>query len=171
MDCLRSFNFTIRNQSNWPVALGFYTWTIGGQRFWNLDRSNPNGSTYVIQGFKNINIFKIEVTGDLNSSPQFPPYVCLVQNWFTDLEIDGQNSTSVGSILVSPDIFGMTIQPKPFIRLSKYQNSITFETPIESAKSIKLTNIYADGIANEDIGSAEVGIVLNFSVFYKYEGE
>jgi hypothetical protein len=34
-----------------------------------------------------------------------------------------------------------------------------------------LKNIYADGIANENLGSAEVGIVLNFTVFYKYEGE
>ena len=171
MDCLRSFNFTIANQSNWPVSSGFYSWTIGLQHFWSLDRSSATGSTYVIQGFKNINIFKIEVTGDLNSSPQFIPYNCLVQNWFCDLEIDGQNSTSVGSILVSPDVFGMTIQQKPFIRLSKFQNAIIFETPIESAKSIQLKNIYADGIANQTLTSAEVGIVLNFTVFYKYEGE
>ena len=171
MDCLRSFNFSIANQSNW-TAPDFEYWQIGTQHFWSLDRQSASGSTYQIQGFKNINIFKIEVTGDLCSSPQFTPYNCLVQNWNCDFIIEGQNSTSVGSIVSSPNVFGMTQQDSnPFIRLSKFQSSMTFETPIQSAKNINVKGIYCDGIANQTTTSAEVGIVLNFTVYYKYEGE
>jgi hypothetical protein len=59
----------------------------------------------------------------------------------------------------------------PFFRLSKFLPSISFESPIESAKEIILTNFYCDGIANKTTTSAQVGFVINVTVFYKYEGE
>jgi len=49
--------------------------------------------------------------------------------------------------------------------------SISFETPIDTAKEIILTNFYCDGIANKTTTSAQVGFVINVTVFYKYEGE
>ncbi len=172
MDCLSSFNFTISNQSNYGAAQGFLYWQIGTQHFWTLDSSSASGSKYEIQGFKNINIFKIELSGDINSSPQFSPYQCIVQNWSLGFEIIGQNSSGVGSVLASPNPFGMIDQPNnPFIRLSKFQNSVTFETPISSAKEIVIKNLFVDGIANHTTISAQIGYVINFTVFYKYEGE
>lgn len=172
MDCLRSFNFSIANQSNYGAAQGFLYWQIGTQHYWTLDSSSASGSKYTIQGFKNINIFKIELTGDINSTPQFAPYQCLVQNWTIGIEIVGQNSTSVGSVLSSPNPFAMIEQQtNPFIRLSKFQPSITFETPIQSAKEIIMKNLFVDGIANQTTTSAQIGYVINFTVFYKYEGE
>jgi len=172
MDCLRSFNFSIANQSNYGAAQGFLYWQIGTQHFWTLDIASASGSKYEIQGFKNINIFKIELTGDVNSSPQFSPYQCIVQNWSLGLEIVGQNSTSVGTVLSSPNIFSMIEQAtNPFMRLSKFQNSVTFESPIQSAKEIIIKNLFVDGIANQTSTSAEIGYVINFTVFYKYEGE
>jgi hypothetical protein len=66
----------------------------------------------------------------------------------------------------------MVIQEtNPVLRLSKFQPSITFETPIQSAKEILFTNFYCDGIANETLTSAQVGFVINVTVYYKYEGE
>ena len=66
----------------------------------------------------------------------------------------------------------MIDQPNnPFIRLSKFQNSVTFETPISSAKEIVIKNLFVDGIANQTVLSAQIGYVINFTVFYKYEGE
>jgi len=171
MDCLRSFNFALANQSNYNASLGFKHWQIGTQHYWLIDQALPN-VTYLVQGFKNINVFGIELSGDVNSSPAFTPYEALVQNWKWDLQVIGQNSTNVGILapLQSPEY--MVIQEtNPSFRLSKFQSSITFETPIQSAKEIKFTNFYCDGIANHTTTSAQVGFIINVTVFYKYEGE
>ena len=66
----------------------------------------------------------------------------------------------------------MVEQPtNPFFRLSKFQPTVTFETPIQSAKEIIIKNLFADGIANNTSTSAEIGYIINVTVFYKYEGE
>jgi len=117
-------------------------------------------------------VFGIELSVTINSSPAFTPYECLVQNWKWDLQIVGQNSTNVGILAPAQSPGYMVIQEtNPFARLSKFQPSITFETPIQSAKEIIFTNFYCDGIANESIASAQVGFLINVTVFYKYEGE
>lgn len=172
MDCLRSFNFSIANQSNYGAANGFLYWQIGTQHFWTLDISSAVGSKYNIQGFKNINIFKIEITGDINSSPQLAPFQCIVQNWSLGLEVVGQNSSSTGSVVAAPNPFSMITQPiNPFFRLSKLQPCIEFKSPIQSAKEINVKNLFVDGIANQTILSAQIGYVINFTIYYKFEGE
>lgn len=172
MDCLRSFNFSIANQSNYGAANGFLYWQIGTQHFWTLDIASAPGSKYNIRGFKNINIFKIEINGDINSTPQTAPFQCIVNNWSLDLEVVGQNSSSVGSVLASPNPFGLIEQQtNPFFRLSKFQNCIEFESPIQSAREINIKKLFADGIANQTILSAQIGYIINFTVYYKYEGE
>ena len=171
MDCLRSFNFALANQSNYDASLGFKYWQINSNHYWLIDQSLPNVK-YLVQGFKNINIFKIEVSGDVNSSPAFVPYEALVQNWKWDLQVVGQNSTNVGILAPAQSPGYMIIQEtNPYFRLSKFQPSIEFETPIQSAKEIIFTNFYCDGIANKTTTSAQVGFVINVTVFYKYEGE
>ena len=171
MDCLRSFNFALANQSNYDASLGFKYWQINSNHFWLIDQSLPNVK-YLVQGFKNINVFKIEVSGDVNSSPAFVPYEALVQNWKWDLQIVGQNSTNVGILAPAQNPSYMIIQEtNPSFRLSKFQPSIEFETPIQSAKEIIFTNFYCDGIANKTTTSAQVGFIINVTVFYKYEGE
>ena len=171
MDCLRSFNFALANQSNYDASLGFKYWQINSQHYWLIDQSLPNVK-YLVQGFKNINVFKIEVSGDVNSSPAFVPYEALVQNWKWDLQVVGQNSTNVGILAPAQNPGYMIIQEtNPSFRLSKFQPSIEFETPIQSAKEIIFTNFYCDGIANKTTTSAQVGFVINVTIFYKYEGE
>lgn len=171
MDCLRSFNFALANQSNYNADLGFKYWQINSNHYWLIDQSLPNVK-YLVQGFKNINVFKIKVSGDVNSSPAFVPYEALVQNWKWDLQVVGQNSTNVGILAPAQNPGYMVIQEtNPSFRLSKFQPSIEFETPIQSAKEIIFTNFYCDGIANKTTTSAQVGFVINVTVFYKYEGE
>ena len=171
MDCLRSFNFALANQSNYDASLGFKYWQINSNHFWLIDQSLPNVK-YLVQGFKNIKVFKIEVSGDVNSSPAFVPYEALVQNWKWDLQVVGQNSTNVGILAPAQNPGYIVIQEtNPSFRLSKFQPSIEFETPIQSAKEIIFTNFYCDGIANKTTTSAQVGFVINVTVFYKYEGE
>ena len=85
--------------------------------------------------FDKMFVFKIEVSGDVNSSPAFVPYEALVQNWKWDLQIVGQNSTNVGILAPAQNPSYMIIQEtNPSFRLSKFQPSIEFEdligTPI-----------------------------------------
>jgi len=172
MECLRSFNFSIANQSNYGLAQGFLYWQIGTQHFWTLDLLALNDSKYIIEGFKNINIFKIEMVGDVCSSPQFAPFQCIVQNWNIGVQVIGQNSQSVGRVQTAPNDFNLFQQPiNPFFNLSKFQNSISFESPIQSAKEINVGSLFVDGIANQTPLSAQIRYSISFTVFYKYEGE
>ncbi len=171
MDCLRSFNFTLRNQSNYGASDGFLHWQIGVQHFWLIDQALGN-VTYLIQGFKNINIFGIEITGDVNSSPSFATYSTIVQNWKWNFVVEGENSTKVGILAPAQVPDYMVIQSTdPTFQLSKFQPSIKFETPIQSAKNISFRGFFCDGIANQNLTSAQVGFFLTVTVFYKYEGE
>jgi hypothetical protein len=171
MDCLRSFNFTLANQSNYTIPQGFKYWQIGTQHFWLLSITPGVAPQYRIVGFKNINIFKIEINGEVYSAALPVGVSAIVQNWNFGLEIVGQNSTSVGTVPISAP-FGLVEQPNnPILILSKFQKSICFESPIQSAKEINIKNFYCDGIANESILSAQIGYVMNVTVSYKYEGE
>jgi len=169
MDCLQSFNFTIANQSNYTT--GFNYWQIGTQHFWLFEKASASGDSFNMRGYKNINVFGIEINGDVYSSALPVGVSVIPQNWNFAFEIVGQNSTSVGNVVVSSN-FGMIEQPNnPYFILSKYQKSIYFNSPIQSAKEVNVKNFYCDGIANESILSAQIGYVVNVTIYYKYEGE
>ena len=172
MECLRSFNFSLVNQSNYNAAVGLKTWTIGLQNFWLIERIFATGSKYNIQGFKNVNIFKIEITGDFYSSALPVGVSALVNNWSWIITIKGQNSSAVGQVVAAPNPLGMLEAPNdPSFILSKYQSFVNFESPIQSAKEIEVYKFYVEGIADESLLNVQMGYVLNVTVFYKYEGE
>jgi hypothetical protein len=174
MDCLRSFTFVIGKQTEYTTALRFKSWTVGTNNYWLVDDavSLGSGSKYLIQGFKNINVYKIEITGDVNTAALPAGVSSITENWNIFGSIKGTTSASVGSIVVSPNPFGMTEYPgNSYFNISKYQNSITFLTPIQSAEYIEFAGFYAEGYGNQSILSAQIGFFINVTVFYKYEGE
>ena len=171
MDCLKSFSVDI-NVSNVFTAAdnGFDSWVIGTQNFWLWNYNAPD-SNYTIDGFKNINIYKIEITGDVESGSTPAGKAGLVQNWNLTLQVIGQNANFGGRVTGSNG-FGMALQPlNPFFKLSKYQRSIEFGTPIQSATQLNVTGFYADGISAEGITSIQLSYLININVFYKFEGE
>jgi hypothetical protein len=169
MDCLKSFNFTLGEQSNYTVANGFKYWPVGAQHFWFLE-ANTADSTINIQGFKNINIYKIEVTGTVNTAALPVGFSCLVQDWSFQLQVNGQNALIGNNIVLGG--FNIAVQAvNPIFDLSKFQPSIEFPSPIQSATSITVTGFQAQGIANESILSAQIDTFVTFTVFYKFEGE
>lgn len=171
MDCLRSFNLNLGLQSNMTAANGFETYTIGGQNFW-LFNSTALDSIFNIEGFKNINIYQITLSGDVNGDIVPAGFKCIVQNFSIILEISGQNSIIGGFVDVVPNGFGMFTQSTNAIfNFSKYLPTTTFETPIQSAKKITVKSLFADGIANQSLISAQIGLLLTITVFYKFEGE
>jgi len=171
MDCMRSFNIALAGQSNFTVANGFKHWQIGTQHFWLFESNLPN-SIFNVEGFKNINIFKIELTGDINSAALPVGFSALVQNWNFEIQVIGQNSIVGGNVTVAPNGFSMVSQPiNPIFCLSKFQRSIEFPTPIQSARQLIVQAFYCDGIADESILSAQLDYFVTINVFYKFEGE
>ena len=174
MDCLRSFTFVIGKQTNYTAALRYKSWTVGGQHYWLIDDAVAlgAGSKYNIQGFKNINVYKIEITGDVNSAALPANVSAITENWSIFGSIKGTTSASVGNIQASPNPFGMTeYSGNSYFNISKYQNYINFVTPIQSAEYIEFAGFYAEGYGNESLVSAQIGFFINVTVYYKYEGE
>jgi len=169
MDCLRSFNFNIGAQGNEPTP-EFLAWSVGAQHFWSYQSTNVD-SVFNIEGFKNINVFKIALNGNVGSYSTTLSSV-IVSNWVWSIEIIGQNSVIGGNVSVTPNGFGMSVQPiNPIFNLSKYTPSIEFATPIQSAKQINFNGFYADGIGAQILTSGQLNWSINCTVFYKYEGE
>lgn len=172
MECLRSFNFSLAQQANYNAATGLKTWTIGTQNFFLLEQLSPTGSIYNVQGFKNINIYQIEINGDLYSSGLPVGVSAIIQDFNFYLEVLGTNSPSVGNIVSAPNPYNMT-EPTTIIpiMLSKFLPKISFKSPIQSAKQIAVKGFYCDGIANQSLINAQIGNTINVTVYYKYEGE
>jgi hypothetical protein len=171
MDCLRSFNLAIAGQGNQAAAQGFDSWLVGVQHFW-LYQATALDSTFNVEGFKNINIHKISLTGDVYSGSAPAGVAAIVQNWNVDIQIVGQNAILGGNISAAPNGFSMIEQPiNPIYCLSKFQKDIEFPTPIQSAKQIIVSGLYADGIACESLVSAQLEWFITINIFYKYEGE
>jgi len=168
-NCIKSFNFLVVNGVDEPTPEAYF-WTIGLQNFWLYDSRNAVSSLSV-QGFKNINIYKIEVNGDVYTEASPPNVAGIVNNWHVILTVDGQNSNFVGGTFVAGG-FNMINQPlNPNIIFSKFQNSMSFQSPIQSASKITIETLYADGIANQSNVSIKLRWWLNFTVYYTFEGE
>jgi len=171
MDCLRSFNILVANQGNYGVPQGFKYWPVGAQHFWMYQSTNPD-SIFNIEGFKNINIFKIEICGDINTNNLPVGVSGLVNNWNYELQVIGQNSVIGGNVSAAPNGFGMSVQAvNPIFAFSKFQRSIEFPTPIQSAKQIIVNALFVEGIANESLLSIQLETFITITVYYKFEGE
>jgi hypothetical protein len=174
MDCLRSFTFIVDKTENYTTALRFKTWTVGTDNYWLVDDAKTlgNGSKYIVQGFKNINIYKIEITGAVITPLNPPGFAAITENWNLTTAIKGTTSNSVGLIVSSPNPFNIIEFPGlSILQFSKYQRSITFLDPIKSAEYIEIYGFYAEGYGNQSLLSAQIGFFINVTVYYKYEGE
>jgi hypothetical protein len=169
MDCLRSFNVTLGAQGNQsPPDADF--WTNGSQHFF-LYRSFLTNSFVNIEGFKNINIYKIELNGDVYSNSVPAGVAAIVNDWHIQFTVNGQNSSFVGGSIIAGGLNLIEQAINPIFILSKHQRSISFESPIQSAKQLVINNLYAQGIGNESLLSVQLNWIVSFTIFYKYEGE
>lgn len=169
MACIESFNLFLSGAGNLPSTSGFDSWTIGGQNFWSLDSTNTP-STFITQGFKNINIYSIELCGDVSTDNLPSGFQCLVNNWSVTLQVKGTNSAIQG--IFGSNGFNLSTQPiNPTFKLSKYLPKINFVSPIVSATEIVLLGLKADGIGNESLVSAQLNLNLSLTIYYSYEGE
>jgi hypothetical protein len=171
MDCLRSFSVVTSGNANFaPPAVK--TWTLGAQEFWQVNESLT--SYFVIQGFKNINIFGVDVIGSvytLTSAPLIGG--CVVSDWSVRVDIDGQIPLIGGVIDTVPDDWSIDTSSS-FVRqfpLGRFTNSVKFSSPFESVRRVGLLGLNANGTGGQTINNVNLAWHFNFVFHYKFEGE
>jgi hypothetical protein len=171
MSCLKSFSFISAANEN-AVPPEIKTWGPGSDLNWLFQSSNPN-STFLIEGFKNVNIHSIQAVGTVSTLlGAVPPSSMIVTDWAFSVRINGQNPLISGSIQAAPNGFSIQSQPiNPTIELSRYNPSYTFANPIQSATSIDLTRLQASGTGAEAAANINIAWFITFIIFYTYEGE
>ncbi len=169
MDCLRSFNFFASGQANWTAPQA-KTWTVGLQEFWAYQRFGS--SIFQIQGFKNINVFGIEVIGNVGTLPLSPTGGCIPTDWSVDISINGKVPL-IGGVIAPLNDFNIT--DNVFIannfNLGRFNPSVQFESPIESVTSLTINSIEANGTGAQNVANLNIKYIFNFIVYYKFEGE
>jgi hypothetical protein len=171
MDCLRSFNFSARINTNLS-GTDVKTWISGGQHAWAIQAGSLS-SVYNIQGFKNINVFGIKAIGSVQSLEGAPTGGVVVNDWTIDVTLNGQRPIIGGNIDVSPNSYSVDLNSTNnlIFPISKYSNSVEFGDPYQSVTSIVLGGTTATGYGWQTLSNVNLLWLLNFVVYYKFEGE
>jgi hypothetical protein len=171
MECLKSFNFSASINTNLS-GTNVKTWISGGQHAF-VAETPTFSSFYNIQGFKNINVFGIAAIGGINTLTTAPNGGVIVNDWSINVRINGQiprigantsgplNSYSLDTNAIYNNLFS----------IGKYSNKIEFGDPYQSVTSIELGSTTASGFGWQTLSNVNLVWLLNFIVYYKFEGE
>jgi hypothetical protein len=167
MDCLRSFQLNIFKSAQYSTPQ-FATWGSASNYHWVLNYQND--SEYLIEGFKNINCFGVEMIGYVQANNQAPTTKAVVLDYGFNIILNGQMPVVSGQINPTPDFWGLRPTAQRHA-LSKYLTKITFETPVQSLKSVTINRLFAQGQNAESATLIDINLDMTFNFFYKYEGE
>jgi len=170
MDCLRSFIVSIDQVTTFS-GTDVKTWFVGAQEFWVVEKAGV--STFVPEGFKNIDIYGVDVIGNVSTQKAAATGGVVVQDWGFELLIEGQLPLVSGTITTSPNYWNIqtTTTGTRTFALSKNTNSLKFADPIGSVKNINFEVLRAQGVGGQTAGVVSLDWDLSFVFFYKYEGE
>jgi hypothetical protein len=170
MDCLRSFIVSIDQVTTFS-GTDVKTWFVGAQEFWVVEKAGV--STFVPEGFKNIDIYGVDVIGNVSTQKAAATGGVVVQDWGFEILIEGQLPLVSGTITTSPNYWNIqtTTTGTRTFALSKNTNSLKFADPIGSVKNINFEVLRAQGVGGQTAGVVSLDWDLSFVFFYKYEGE
>jgi len=172
MDCLRNFSLTINAFNNYTAASGDFTVWGGPLNFSIVD---TRSSIFEIQGFKNINIFGVDMVGNISSAYGPAPRTlnANVKDYEISVLLNGSIPLPIG-LIGATNTFPIILNNTPIQQtsvLSKYKPFVKFESPIQSVKSITLENLKIFGDHVQNAGQVNMGYTLQFVFYYQYEGE
>jgi hypothetical protein len=172
MDCLKSFSLKVSTNSGVTLS-DIKQWTNGLDQKYFTCTTGSSGSKYNIEGFKNINVWGVNVTGSIGTIPSAVTGGVVINNWAIDFKINGQAPFLGGTVQASPNyyVINATSVENTNFPLSRYSPSVKFHSPIQSVKSIEIGQTYADGYGWETSGTINLYWNLNFTVYYNFEGE
>jgi len=167
--CYKSFSFNVTNNVNvTPTAANF--WGVAPENYWNVQLGVSSISTYNIQGYQAINIYKIQAIGEVNSMIGANQGI-IVDDWTFSLRINGINNL-INNTIGSSNFFAITNQPSnPIFGLNKFYPKVEFDEPITGVSSIDVYSLKADGYGAQNPGILNLSWNVNFIFSYKYEGE
>jgi hypothetical protein len=168
MDCLRTFNLNLSGNKFYSGS-EIKTWVSGGQHCWQIDALQD--SKFDIQGFKNINVFKIELIGTIQTLIGGTAGA-LVNNWAVGINMEGQMPAISGNILTPNDwsLNTNNIYYNQFL-LGNNNQKAEFFTPIQSVNQIFFERVLAQGFGYQSTTSINLYWELQFICHYKFEGE
>ena len=171
MDCLKSFNISV-NRDTVFTGTDVKSWAVGVQHFWTME---TNGTTEVsvfnVVGFKNINIFGIAVNGSVMPQIGALTNSGIIDDWTFEIILEGQLPLISGNIGTNYFVINPEDVLNKRFPLSKNNNSIMFASPFQSVKTIVFNRILMQGYGLQALGSIATNFDLNFTFYYKYEGE
>ena len=167
MDCLKSFYINIDNSTLW-VSPDAETWGPVTDLNWFV--RNNGISTFNIQGYKNINLYSVEMVGSCFYDPSQINGECVVKNYGFFLVLNGQVPEVSGVVTAAPNVWA--INPlETELALTQFQNKLDFASPIQSLKSVVFNSFFASGTGAILANNIALRTNLTFIFKYKYEGE
>lgn len=173
MDCLRSFSFGVSTIQTLVTPTDLKQWTVGTENYW---QALTNGaialpSIYNMQGYTNIDIYGIDVIGDIQTQTNTGVEGCIVDNWTIDVITNGQHPLIGGSTTGGFYTIDYTLPENNIFALGKYTNSVKFASPIISPTAITLGRTRISGHGWQTAGSINLFWRVNFIVYYQFQGE
>jgi hypothetical protein len=172
--CLQSFSFLLSGNENFVYPELNTQGPNANSLNWKYASTNAT-STFGVQGFKNINIYKIQAVGNIyseQSTDTFSSSMLLVSDWAFFLQLNGQNAAVIGNVTTSPNGWAMVTEPNnPIVALSRFQTSIEFATPIQSVSSLQIQKLIASGTAAGNGSILNIAWYMTFIVYYTFQDE
>ena len=170
MECLKTFTVTVSGSQN-VVAPEANFWGLAPENYWNSELGFGTTSRFNIQGFKNINIYKVKAVGSVQSTIN-STNLGIVQDWTFYIKIGGNIQNIGGFVRAAPNKFSMTIENlNPNFLLDKYNRCIEFQDPITSCSFFEVLGLTAQGIGAQSLGTINLNWNITFVIYYKFEGE
>jgi len=177
--CMETFQIATKgtalfNSSNAVVK----TWTssVGGELYWTLDTDvTVTQSQFTIEGFKNIDVYGIELVGGVKSNSSAANSWGVVNTWGFQLYCNGNIQQVSGFIKPAPTPNFWNIKtsgddPRIF-NFTNTKSSFSLINPLTSLKGIGFNNLQAEGFGAQTAGQINLEWDLNFIFYFKYEGE
>lgn len=166
MSCLKNFSLSVSLVRTYStVGTNVKTWGVVGNQHWVVLDANLN-TRKNIQGFKNINIYKIKMVGAV--TPSLASNSAIIQDYSFRVQTNGLQSIIGGAI--TPNATGATENNQDYF-LTKYISEIEFPDGITSPTSVELLDFYAQGNNAETPGNITLNINMDFVFYYEFEGE
>jgi hypothetical protein len=172
MECLKSFSFLINKTVNLTGA-DAKTWTTGtAQHFWAAT-TGAVSSTYNIEGFRNINVYGVDLVGTVQTLATAVSGQCIVNDWNIELVISGNQPLINSNITASPNYYNISNNStnNNQFALGRFNNTLKFASPIESVKFFQLGTTTASGWGYNNSADINLFWNLNLVIYYDYEGD
>jgi len=169
MDCLKSFNVGLKYHNTYSVSDISKIWTTNQGGYFIND---PNFIEFNLEGFKNINIYGVKMNGDITSDIDGSANN-LVRDFSIQLKLNGQTPIIGNSFASGGEFYNIffTGENTQIFLLSKYNACLDFATPYQSVRSLSWENLRVSGSNKQSNTEVSVDVILNFTFYYKFEGE